>query len=721
MSLLVTALVAVFVLVTLTQAAEAQLRTADAIRLNTEQRVNLQRVTLLLSLLVGSEQDAQNDTLLTELNERLDSIERNHTAFVQSHPPSDLPREAADLYFGPSGSLRQDIDEFLRHAHELAQTIETGGTVPNQDFQRVVDLSPILREAYNTVIMVYDGIQQQQAENLRMYAWVIVGGLLTVLLFEGVFIFRPMELAINRQRDGLEAEIEHRKQVESALRQSEVAYRLLVQHLPDMAVMMFDRDLRFTIADGPALNAIGFSRSLVEGKTLREAVPPASYEALEPRYQETLQGSTLIFERSFGGHHYINHFLPVYDDAQNIVGGMVTSQDITARKQADEALQASEARFRSIAENASDLVALMDEQFRFVYVNPAYQTILGYEPSALIGRSALDYIHPDDADLVRASRLSISQQGGKREVLEFRHVRADGLYVWLETHSGVLYGSNGAFQGLVSVQRDLTERRRLQALELERERLQTSLAKERELSGVKSRMMARIAHEFRTPLAVMWSSFETLEIYAERFSLEERLAKRRNIQGQIRHITQMLDDINLVVNGNVALHKAKSSTVDLAALLQQIASELEAEVDQRERFVLSLPDHLLVHGDREQLGRAFCEILSNAVGFSNAGTPIRLVSECRGDSVMISITDEGIGIPSADQARIFEPLFRGSNIDERQGLGVGLAIARAVIIAHQGTIQVSSQEDQGTTVEVMLPTIRDQGRSQDEPPAQTGE
>lgn len=718
-SLLVTTLVGVFALVTLTQAAELQLRTADAIRLNTEQRANMQRVTRLLSLMAGGAQTMDSDALRTELSERLVLIEQNHDAFVQNHPRTELPAEVDELYFGLSGSLHRDLEEYLRHARELAQMPDGGGATQTAEFQRVLQLSPILREAYNTVIVQYDGIQQQQAEKLRVYAWVIFGGLLAVLLFEGVFIFRPTEMAIHRQREGLEAEIERRKQVESALRQSELAYRLLVQNLPDMAVMMFDRDLRFTIADGPALNAIGFSRSLVEGKTLREAVPPASYEALEPRYRQALQGSSAVVERSFGGHHYINHFLPVYDDAQNIVGGMVTAQDITARKQAEEALQASEARFRSIAENASDLVALLDEQFRFVYVNPAHHTILGFEPASLIGQSVLDYIHPDDAGSVRASRLSISQQGARTEVVEYRHLRADGQYVWLETHSGMLYGADGAFQGLVSVKRDLTERRRLQSLELEQERLQTSLAKERELSDLKTRMMVRIAHEFRTPLAVIWSSFETLDAYSERLSVEQRSAKRHNIQREIGHITRMLDDIHLVVNGNVVLRKSDLSPIDLAARLQQLVSELDMKPDQRDRVTLTLPARALVRGNRDLLDRAFNEILSNAVRFSNAGTPIRVVGEQRGESVAIAIIDAGIGIPSADLPRISEPFFRGSNTNERQGLGTGLAIAKAVITAHQGTIAIRSQQDVGTTVEVILPLIRT--GDQAEPPLPTQE
>ncbi|HUN07377.1 MAG TPA: ATP-binding protein [Aggregatilineales bacterium] len=580
LAVLITGVVGLVAFVVLVLAAVGEVNTAEAIHLNTEQRMHMQRATLLMSVLSTSEQNGSQDSLRTELGERLRLIEEDHAAFVQSQPSNALPDEVVSIYFGPANRL----DDLLAQFMDLAQPMVNGSVdSDNRDeiYQSILTISPLLREAYNQVIRVYDGIHLEQATSLRTFAFLFIVLLLIVLVLEVLFIFHPMELRLRQQHEALTTEIERRKQTELALRRSEESYRLLAQNLPDMAVLMFDHDLRYTLAEGPALADIGYSREGIEGKTLEESVLATGYQMLEPYYRGTLQDQSATLEHQTLGRDYFTQFVPVYDEQQRSTGGMVISQDITVRKQAQEAVRVSQ---------------------------------------------------------------------------------------------------------------------------LEQARLRTSLEKEQELSELKSRMMLRIAHEFRTPLTIILSSLETLERYADRLTPEQRATKRQTMNQQIQKLTRMLDDIGLAVRGDFAAIVSIRSTIDLNDLLKAVIVTVEAELGQHNRFALSVPTGIQVTGDAVSLKRAFHEILSNAVRFSKQETSIQVRAELEDSTVKVEITDQGIGIPQDEQARIMTPFFRGSNINERGGLGLGLTLAHDVVKAHQGTLNVSSQERIGTTVTVSLPS-----------------
>jgi PAS domain S-box-containing protein len=579
LAVLITGAVGLLAFGVLLSAGVGEVNTAEAIRLNTEQRMHMQRATLLMSVLSTSEENGSQDSLRTELRERLRLIETDHAVFIQSHPSNVLPTEVVSIYFGPANRLDNLLAQFL----ELAQPMADGSVESDERdeiYQNILTISPLLREAYNQVILVYDGIHLEQATSLRTFAFLFIVLLLIVLIVEVLFIFRPMELRLRQQHEALTTEIEQRKQTEAALRRSEESYRLLAQNLPDSAVLMFDHGLRYTLAEGPALVAMGYSRESVEGKTLQESVLAAGYQLLEPYYRGTLQDQSATLEHQTLGRDYFTQFVPVYDEHQQSTGGMVISQDITARKQAQEAVRVSQ---------------------------------------------------------------------------------------------------------------------------LEQARLRTSLEKEQELSELKSRMMLRIAHEFRTPLTIILSSLETLERYADRLTPEQRATKRQTMNLQIQKLTRMLDDIGLAVRGDFAAIDSIRSTINMLDLLKAVIVTVEAELEQPQRFALNAATGLQVTGDGVSLKRAFHEILLNAARFSNQGTSIQVQAELEDRAVKVQIADQGIGIPLDEQARIMTPFFRGSNINERGGLGLGLTLAHDVITAHQGTLNVSSQEGAGTTVTVSLP------------------
>jgi PAS domain S-box-containing protein len=130
-------------------------------------------------------------------------------------------------------------------------------------------------------------------------------------------------------------DITARRCIEEALRKSEDRYHTLAKNFPNGAVLSFDRDLRYTVADGAGLATLGLSKEALEGKTIWEALPPHTCAIIEPHYRATLAGEARVYEVPYANHVLLVHALPLKNESAEIVGGMVMSQDITQRKEVE--------------------------------------------------------------------------------------------------------------------------------------------------------------------------------------------------------------------------------------------------------------------------------------------------------------------------------------------------------------------------------------------------
>ena len=676
----------------LLQVTAVQQPLAQAIRYTVNQETAVERIANLIMFLDTSPSPSQVASQVMTLNDEFDIVMSNHTHWMELSLPTAL-----------DDRLTTQLSAFIDAARRFTQP-EAGFSVSMvSSLQTVLQLSQSLHEQYDQLVETYDLALLDSINLLRAFAVAFISSLIGVLVFVAWFIFRPMEQAIRWQHEQLEAEIRQRHRSEAAVRQSEQTYRLLVQHLPDTAVLIFDHDLRFTLADGPALDRIDYPRMRVEGKSLRDIIPPEAADQLEPYYRRALAGIDSVLEYPFRGRDFSTQFVPLFDEGQTVLGGLITAQDITTRKQAEAALRTREAQFRSITENVTDMIALLDAELRFIYANPAFETTLGYPPSQLVGQPADQYLHPDDADRIRQHRPGSPTPSLGDDTLQFRCRHQHGHYLWVEGRQRYLYTADGQYEGVVVLLRDLTEQQRVQALQLDHHRLQTSLDKEQELSQLKAGMMLRITHEFRTPLAVLWAAFETLYNYSDRLTDDQRLGKRRTMQLQIHQITDMLDDITLVIQGDLQVATLKVTEIDLRANLAALAVVVEAQLGQTHRFALCVPAETVIRVDWLRLKRALQEVMSNAARFSAPETQVQVTVERDVRGVTITVSDQGIGIPAADQAHVFDPFFRGSNINERGGLGLGLTIARGIILAHQGSITLDNPPAGGTRVAIWLP------------------
>ncbi|WP_190759849.1 PAS domain S-box protein [Microcoleus sp. FACHB-68] len=204
---------------------------------------------------------------------------------------------------------------------------------------------------------------------------------------------------------GAGLDISARKQTEEALRQSEELYRALARNFPNGSVALFNSDLRYMLADGTELAAVGLSKELMEGKTLWEVFPPATCEFLEPMYRAALAGNTTVSEMPYGDRVYLTQILPVTNQQGEIFAGMTLVQNITERKLAEAALQQREEQLRQIVENMPVMMNALDASGITAVWNRESERVTGYSAQEIVGNAkAMELIYPDPA--YRASMLT---------------------------------------------------------------------------------------------------------------------------------------------------------------------------------------------------------------------------------------------------------------------------------------------------------------------------
>ena len=236
------------------------------------------------------------------------------------------------------------------------------------------------------------------------------------------------------------------------------------------------------------------------------------------------------------------------------------------------------------------------------------------------------------------------------------------------------------------------------------------LEKEKELRALKSSFVSMTSHEFRTPLAVIGSSTDLLQHYAEKLDASKKLKHFERIKSSIKHMTALLEDVLMI--SKVEAHKIDFNPVDIDVI--EFCRDLVEELQQ------SKPEYqilLAIHGldnssepksfhaqlDPKLLRQILTNLLTNAIKYSPVGSNVYFDLNCEPDYLCFRVRDEGIGIPAEDVKKIFNPFHRAINVGNISGTGLGLAIVHKYVELHQGKITIESEVNVGTTFIVTIP------------------
>jgi PAS domain S-box-containing protein len=375
-----------------------------------------------------------------------------------------------------------------------------------------------------------------------------------------------------------------------------------------------------------------------------------------------------------GTHHWL-FVAGASVDPECMVG---VTLDISDRKRVEAALRESEQRYRAIVETASEGIWTLDEQARITFVNPRMSELIGYDAQDFLGRYKWDFVFPDDVPAVRAL-FERRRQGVAEAVMDIRFRHRDGREVWTMMSARPIYDAAGQFSGALDLFTDITERRRAE---------QALIAADRS----KDEFLAMLGHELRNPLAPILTAVRLLEEKGPRQPELEKL--RATIRRQTMQLSRLVDDlldIGRIVQGKLRLDPRR---VDLADIVRQ-AIETTAPLIERRRHTVraSFSDApIYVTVDAARIVQAVANLLNNAAKYMDDGGEIEVAVTTDGGTAGIRVRDHGIGIPADMLDRIFTKFVQvnDSDLRARGGLGIGLALVKAIVDLHGGSVAAHS-------------------------------
>ncbi|WP_420630215.1 sensor histidine kinase [Candidatus Leptofilum sp.] len=236
------------------------------------------------------------------------------------------------------------------------------------------------------------------------------------------------------------------------------------------------------------------------------------------------------------------------------------------------------------------------------------------------------------------------------------------------------------------------------------EKLALALESETELGELQSRIITVVSHEFRTPLSVISSSAELLQKFYDRLPVERRQAAHTRIRDSVFYLNDLLKDVTLVDKAQRASIRPSYQTFTFSNLCRALTQQLLGEVSDPDRVHCHFAHGIEtpIQTDINLLQQILANLISNGLKYSEEAVAVHFWLD--NSHLFIEVKDEGIGVPRHEQARIFELFYRASNVEHREGLGLGLFIVQAICKLLQGSVHLFS-EGQETTFEVRLPLL----------------
>ncbi len=239
-------------------------------------------------------------------------------------------------------------------------------------------------------------------------------------------------------------------------------------------------------------------------------------------------------------------------------------------------------------------------------------------------------------------------------------------------------------------------------LEASKDELTKALSKEKDLSDLKSRFVSMASHEFRTPLSTILSSASLAGKYVDSSEQEQRNKHIQRIKSSVSNLTNLLNEFLSI--GKIEDGKITANNIDfnIKELISLLCSEMEGIAKSGQHFNYVHTGEEILFSDPGLLRNVITNLLSNAIKFSPEGSTVEVSSEVAQGSAVVTVKDKGMGISVKDQEHLFERFFRGANVTNIQGTGLGLHIVSKYIEVMDGKIQFESELEQGTKFTITL-------------------
>jgi PAS domain S-box-containing protein len=507
------------------------------------------------------------------------------------------------------------------------------------------------------------------------------------------------------------------------LQHSEDRFRLLVESVRDYAIFMLDPAGHVLTWNAGAQRFKGYRAHEIIGQHFSRFYPPEALASGLPNYELEVASRTGVFEdegwrvRKDGTLFWANVVITAIRNAEGeLLGFAKITRDLTQRRAHEEDLRRSEERFRLLVDGVGEYaIFMLDPNGHVATWNSGAQRIKGYAATEIIGQH-FSVFYPLEA---RESgwpehELQVAAEKGNFNDTGWR-LRKDGTAFWANVTITALRDDSGKLLGYAKLTRDLTESKRVEALESAQQQREEMLDAERNArmaaqraTRIKDEFLATLSHELRTPLSAILGWTQVLLRGASPKSPEEQ--KRaievidRNARAQVQLIDDLLD-LSRIMTGKLRLdlHQVSFSSI-VAAAVDSAEPAAEAKGIRLKSILGAGQD--VISGDSSRLQQVVWNLLTNAIKFTPKGGQIQVLLQRVNSHLELSVSDTGIGIPASYLPHVFDRFSQRDASTTRAfgGLGLGLAICKQLVELHGGAITVVSEgEGKGSTFSVHLP------------------
>ncbi len=482
--------------------------------------------------------------------------------------------------------------------------------------------------------------------------------------------------------------IKEHQQAEEALKESEEKFSKAFNASPNLVAINRVEDGKYLEVNDSFTRMTGYTRKEAIGRNASDLniwVDEDEYLKLikDIKENKTIHNREIKIRNKSG-----EILTGLFSSESLTIGGeectLNTITDITEQKQSQEI-------FWTVSHGSPLGIYIMQDNC-LRYTNPQFQKITGYTRNELTGRELLSLIDIEDVDVVR-SHIVFTLQGKNPYPCEYRILNKTGRIKWvMQTASPIHYKGREAILGNLM---DITERKYLERKIIEYE----------ELNKMKSNLLATVSHELRTPLATIKGYSTMILDYYSRLApheIQEYLASIDNSTDRLAKLVDNLLDSSRMEAGLLRLERA---AVDITQLIERVAAEANIR-DKKHRIVTEFNTGLpKVNIDAKRIRQVLDNLLDNAIKYSPQGTTILISAKENSSELLISIRDQGAGIPTEELNSIFERMYRIEQrlISGSDGIGLGLYICQGLVEAHGGRIWAESTMGQGSIFQFTLP------------------
>ena len=472
-------------------------------------------------------------------------------------------------------------------------------------------------------------------------------------------------------------------------------YKLAVSQATNH-IILTDINGQIMFANEAAQNITGYTFSEMQGNT------PRLWGGLQtPEFYADLWKTIKVDKKKFSGtiqnrrkngelYTAIAHIAPILDVENELIGFIGSEEDITKITELESKLAQDKKRDETLLYLLGEGVVVQNKDNKVILINKAAQDMLQYKNQELLGKSFVEIVHAESPDGKTISPLErpLALIGKSKNILktQLTYLRKDGTKFESELIITPVYIDDVYF-GDIQVFKDIS--------------------KEKQIDRMKTEFISLASHQLRTPLSAMkWFSEMLLAGDAGNLNSEQH----EFIQNISDSNDRMIDLVNSLLNisriesGRILIDPRPT---DLQELVREIIDELKKKSsDKNIKIIMSAHENLpRINCDPKMMRQVYINLLTNAIKYTKPGGEIQIFISKKDNEIISQVSDNGMGIPKAEQSKIFQRFFRASNIvkTKTDGTGLGLYLAKAIMESSGGKIWFESEEGKGTAFFISLP------------------